>query len=102
LFLQKKVVITGSDWRDVLLQYVARDRLPVHWGGTLVDSKGMFARCRRCVYMRTYAGDPMCREYICVPPGKIPKHLYWTPPPGHPTMADLSMVTVGAGKVVSA
>ena len=74
-------MFAGSDWKSTLLEHVAADRLPVHWGGTLVDSNG----------------DPMCREWICVPPGKIPKSLYWRAPPGHPTAADLTSVAVSAG-----
>lgn len=73
---------SNSEWRDVLLQYIAPDRLPKHWGGQRVDSNN----------------DPQCREFVCFPPTpKIPKELYWKPPAGHPTKDDLTMVTVPAG-----
>ncbi len=42
-------------------------------------------------------GDQMCRDRIVIPPGKIPKHLYWKPKPGNPTMDDLVPINVPAG-----
>src|SRR4051812_47666614 len=68
---------------EVLKEYIDPANLPVHWGGELVDSKG----------------DPMCRDRIVVPEGKIPKHLYWKPLPGEPTHDQLSMCSVAAGAV---
>lgn len=68
---------------EVLKEYIDPANLPVHWGGELVDSKG----------------DPMCRDRIVIPEGKIPKHLYWKPLPGEPTQDQLSLCSVPAGAV---
>ncbi|XP_072163394.1 SEC14-like protein 2 [Diadema setosum] len=37
---REKIKVVGGNWRDILLNYIDADVLPVHWGGTLTDSGG--------------------------------------------------------------
>ena len=81
LFFKQKVIITGDNWKTVLLKYIDVDCLPVHWGGTLKDENG----------------DEMCRSRIVVPSQKIPHELYWKLSDSVPPVDKLDTTSVGAG-----
>jgi hypothetical protein len=46
VFVQTKLVYMGANWRARIGDYIAPHRLPVHWGGTMLDA----------------FEDPMCRS----------------------------------------
>lgn len=78
---REKTRILGPDWKTEVLKHVAMDRLPAHWGGTMVDENG----------------DPMCRSFVTIPPGKVPKELYWQPGPNDPAQSELRELRIAAG-----
>ncbi|NXY82281.1 S14L2 protein, partial [Alcedo cyanopectus] len=56
---RKKVVVLGSNWKEVLQKYIAPDQIPVEYGGTLTDPDG----------------DPRCPSKINYG-GDVPQHYY--------------------------
>ncbi|NXI51588.1 S14L2 protein, partial [Chloroceryle aenea] len=56
---RKKVVVLGSNWKEVLQKYIDPDQLPVEYGGTLTDPDG----------------DPKCPSKINYG-GDVPQHYY--------------------------
>ncbi|XP_017549221.1 SEC14-like protein 2 isoform X2 [Pygocentrus nattereri] len=56
---RRKIIVVGSNWKDVLQKYVAPDQLPVAYGGLLVDPDG----------------DPYCKSKIKYG-GVVPKSYY--------------------------
>ncbi|KAB5543408.1 hypothetical protein PHYPO_G00078780 [Pangasianodon hypophthalmus] len=56
---RRKIVIIGSNWKEVLQKYVAPDQLPVVYGGTLTDPNG----------------NPYCKTMIKYG-GVVPKSYY--------------------------
>ncbi|XP_077164082.1 SEC14-like protein 2 [Paroedura picta] len=56
---RKKIVILGSNWKEVLNKNIEPDQLPVEYGGTLTDPDG----------------DPKCRSKLNYG-GDIPKKYY--------------------------
>ncbi|CAJ0919893.1 unnamed protein product, partial [Mesorhabditis belari] len=77
-----KICSAGSDWKQQVLQFAKPEYVPVHWGGTKLDSNG----------------DPMCREILNIPFEPIPSTLYWTPSEESPAIKDLDQVTIPASK----
>ena len=80
--LQSKMVFLGSNWRSTINTYIAPSHLPVHWGGTMTDDDG----------------DEMCRSRVVVPPGPLPKQLYWRAKQGEPDVEHLTNISGPAGK----
>ncbi|XP_017344731.2 SEC14-like protein 2 isoform X1 [Ictalurus punctatus] len=56
---RQKIVIIGSNWKEVLQKYIASDQLPVVYGGTLTDPNG----------------NPYCKTMIKYG-GVVPKSYY--------------------------
>ncbi|NWV81227.1 S14L2 protein, partial [Dasyornis broadbenti] len=56
---RKKVVVLGSNWKEVLQKYIDPSQIPVEYGGTLTDPDG----------------DPKCRSKINYG-GDVPQHYY--------------------------
>ncbi|XP_066507129.1 SEC14-like protein 2 isoform X2 [Hoplias malabaricus] len=56
---RRKIIVVGSEWKDVLQKYVAPDQLPLAYGGTLMDPDG----------------DPYCKSMIKYG-GVVPKSYY--------------------------
>ncbi|NXG80320.1 S14L2 protein, partial [Baryphthengus martii] len=56
---RKKVVVLGSNWKEVLQKYIDPDQIPVEYGGTLTDPDG----------------DPKCPSKINYG-GDVPQHYY--------------------------
>ncbi|PKK16578.1 hypothetical protein A306_00000411 [Columba livia] len=56
---RKKVVVLGSNWKEVLQQYIDPAQIPVEYGGTLTDPDG----------------DPKCSSKINYG-GDVPQHYY--------------------------
>ncbi|XP_026995488.1 SEC14-like protein 2 isoform X1 [Tachysurus fulvidraco] len=56
---RRKIVIVGSNWKEVLQKYVAPDQLPVIYGGTMTDPNG----------------NPYCKTMIKYG-GVVPKSYY--------------------------
>ncbi|XP_041344918.1 SEC14-like protein 2 isoform X3 [Pyrgilauda ruficollis] len=56
---RKKVVVLGSNWKEVLQKYIDPAQIPVEYGGTLVDPDG----------------DPKCSSKINYG-GDVPHHYY--------------------------
>ncbi|NXW48857.1 S14L2 protein, partial [Nyctiprogne leucopyga] len=56
---RKKVVVLGSNWKEVLQKYIDPEQIPVEYGGTLTDPDG----------------DPKCSSKINYG-GDVPQHYY--------------------------
>ncbi|NXF46062.1 S14L2 protein, partial [Oceanites oceanicus] len=56
---RKKVVVLGSNWKEVLQTYIDPEQIPVEYGGTLTDPNG----------------DPKCPSKINYG-GDVPQHYY--------------------------
>ncbi|XP_058267548.1 SEC14-like protein 2 isoform X2 [Hemibagrus wyckioides] len=56
---RRKIIIIGSNWKEVLQKYVAPDQLPVIYGGTMTDPNG----------------NPYCKTMIKYG-GVVPKSYY--------------------------
>ncbi|KFP19373.1 SEC14-like 2, partial [Egretta garzetta] len=56
---RKKVVVLGSNWKEVLQKYINPEQIPVEYGGTLTDPDG----------------DPKCPSKINQG-GDVPQHYY--------------------------
>ncbi|NXT90086.1 S14L2 protein, partial [Anhinga rufa] len=56
---RKKVVVLGSNWKEVLQKYIDPEQIPVEYGGTLTDPDG----------------DPKCPSKINYG-GDVPQHYY--------------------------
>ncbi|KAM4890962.1 SEC14-like protein 2 isoform 2-T2 [Sylvia borin] len=56
---RKKVVVLGSNWKEVLQKYIDPTQIPVEYGGTLTDPDG----------------DPKCSSKINYG-GDVPQHYY--------------------------
>ncbi|XP_009278391.1 PREDICTED: SEC14-like protein 2 [Aptenodytes forsteri] len=56
---RKKVVVLGSNWKEVLQKYIDPEQIPVEYGGTLMDPNG----------------DPKCPSKINYG-GDVPQHYY--------------------------
>ncbi|NWS77029.1 S14L2 protein, partial [Crotophaga sulcirostris] len=56
---RKKVVVLGSNWKEVLQQHIDPEQIPVEYGGTLTDPDG----------------DPKCPSKINYG-GDVPQHYY--------------------------
>ncbi|XP_042661567.1 SEC14-like protein 2 isoform X3 [Tyto alba] len=56
---RKKVVVLGSNWKEVLQNYIDPEQIPVEYGGTLTDPDG----------------DPKCPSKINYG-GDVPQHYY--------------------------
>uniref|UniRef100_A0A8C3JRI8 SEC14-like protein 2 n=1 Tax=Calidris pygmaea TaxID=425635 RepID=A0A8C3JRI8_9CHAR len=56
---RKKVVVLGSNWKEVLQKYIDPEQIPVEYGGTLTDLDG----------------DPKCSSKINYG-GDVPQHYY--------------------------
>uniref|UniRef100_A0A2S2N4R9 SEC14-like protein 2 n=1 Tax=bird metagenome TaxID=1833763 RepID=A0A2S2N4R9_9ZZZZ len=56
---RKKVVVLGSNWKEVLQKYIDPAQIPVEYGGTLTDPDG----------------DPKCSSKISYG-GDVPQHYY--------------------------
>ncbi|XP_074700487.1 SEC14-like protein 2 isoform X2 [Strix aluco] len=56
---RKKVVVLGSNWKEVLQRYIDPEQIPVEYGGTLTDPDG----------------DPKCSSKINYG-GDVPQHYY--------------------------
>uniref|UniRef100_A0ACB8FYP1 Uncharacterized protein n=1 Tax=Sphaerodactylus townsendi TaxID=933632 RepID=A0ACB8FYP1_9SAUR len=58
---RNKIVVLGSNWKEVLLKHIDPDQLPVEYGGTLTDPDG----------------NPKCRTKLNYG-GEVPKKYYVT------------------------
>ncbi|NXP04131.1 S14L2 protein, partial [Thinocorus orbignyianus] len=56
---RKKVVVLGSNWKEILQKYIDPEQIPVEYGGTLTDPNG----------------DPKCSSKINYG-GEVPRHYY--------------------------
>ncbi|NXJ95101.1 S14L2 protein, partial [Corythaixoides concolor] len=56
---RKKVMVLGSNWKEVLQKYIDPEQIPVEYGGTLTDPDG----------------DPKCSSKINYG-GDVPQHYY--------------------------
>ncbi|XP_061589984.1 SEC14-like protein 2 [Cololabis saira] len=56
---RRKIIVLGSDWKEVLPEHIDPEQLPVVYGGTLTDPDG----------------DPRCRTWINYG-GTVPKSYY--------------------------
>uniref|UniRef100_A0A7N4PBE5 SEC14 like lipid binding 2 n=1 Tax=Sarcophilus harrisii TaxID=9305 RepID=A0A7N4PBE5_SARHA len=56
---RKKIMVLGSNWKEVLLKHISPDQLPMDYGGTMTDPDG----------------DPKCKSKINYG-GEIPKKYY--------------------------
>lgn len=56
---RRKVVVLGSNWKEVLQKYIDPEQIPVEYGGTLTDPDG----------------DPKCSSKINYG-GDVPQHYY--------------------------
>ncbi|NXH76635.1 S14L2 protein, partial [Hydrobates tethys] len=56
---RKKVVVLGSNWKEVLQKYIDPEQIPMEYGGTLTDPDG----------------DPKCPSKINYG-GEVPQHYY--------------------------
>ncbi|NXW81796.1 S14L2 protein, partial [Alopecoenas beccarii] len=56
---RKKVMVLGSNWKEVLQRYIDPEQIPVEYGGTLTDPDG----------------DPKCSSKINYG-GDVPQHYY--------------------------
>ncbi|XP_072034353.1 SEC14-like protein 2 [Amphiura filiformis] len=56
---KEKIKVLGGNWKEVVLEHIDADVLPVHWGGTKTDPDG----------------DPKCPSMI-KPGGEVPKSYY--------------------------
>uniref|UniRef100_A0A915J9W3 CRAL-TRIO domain-containing protein n=1 Tax=Romanomermis culicivorax TaxID=13658 RepID=A0A915J9W3_ROMCU len=77
-------LLSGHDWRTSILEHVDADHLPVHWGGTMVD---------------TQTGDPFCSSLVRIPPLRVDHVHFWTADEKEPAKEDLCTLTVGAWKM---
>uniref|UniRef100_U3J4P4 SEC14 like lipid binding 2 n=1 Tax=Anas platyrhynchos platyrhynchos TaxID=8840 RepID=U3J4P4_ANAPP len=57
---RKKVVVLGSDWKEVLQKYIDPAEIPVEYGGTLTDPDGD----PKCPSKINYGGDVPQRYYV--------------------------------------
>uniref|UniRef100_A0A914XFD4 CRAL-TRIO domain-containing protein n=1 Tax=Plectus sambesii TaxID=2011161 RepID=A0A914XFD4_9BILA len=69
------------DWKAAVREMTTAECVPVHWGGTLLDSNG----------------DTMCRDRLNIPTERIPKQFYWKPDALSPAVADLDIVVIAPG-----
>ncbi|RXM96371.1 SEC14-like protein 2 [Acipenser ruthenus] len=56
---RRKIIILGSNWQEILLQYIEPDQLPACYGGTLTDPDG----------------DPRCKTRVKYG-GEVPQSYY--------------------------
>ncbi|VDO52342.1 unnamed protein product [Haemonchus placei] len=71
---RSRVVITGKDWPQEILELADPDCLPERYGGEIPDEK------------------------ILKDPKPVPKDLYWRPKPGYPSVTSLHRISIPAGK----
>ncbi|NXG59700.1 S14L2 protein, partial [Hemiprocne comata] len=57
---RKKVVVLGSNWKEVLQQYIDPEQIPVEYGGTLTDPDGN----PKCPSKINYGGDVPQSYYV--------------------------------------
>ncbi|NWR66733.1 S14L2 protein, partial [Bucorvus abyssinicus] len=57
---RKKVVVLGSDWKEVLQKYIDPGQIPVEYGGTLTDPDGD----PKCQSKINYGGDVPQSYYV--------------------------------------
>ncbi|NXA37991.1 S14L2 protein, partial [Eudromia elegans] len=57
---RKKVVVLGSNWKEVLQKYIDPEQIPVEYGGTLTDPDGN----PKCPSKINYGGDVPQRYYV--------------------------------------
>ncbi|NWX47318.1 S14L2 protein, partial [Steatornis caripensis] len=57
---RKKVVVLGSNWKEVLQKYIDPKQIPVEYGGTLTDPDGD----PKCPSKINYGGDVPQRYYV--------------------------------------
>ena len=48
-----KIIVAGSDWKEVLQKYIEPNQIPVHYGGTATDESGS----EKCEKHIVYGGD---------------------------------------------
>ncbi|ETN79003.1 hypothetical protein NECAME_00377 [Necator americanus] len=71
---KSRIVITGKNWREELLEMADADCLPERFGGKIPD------------------------EIALKDPQPVPKDLYWRPRPEYPSVASMHRVSTPAGK----
>ncbi|GCB63434.1 hypothetical protein scyTo_0014620 [Scyliorhinus torazame] len=57
---RKKIQVLGGNWKEVLLQYIDAEQLPVYYGGTLADPDGN----PKCTSKINFGGDVPKSYYI--------------------------------------
>ncbi|NXV21288.1 S14L2 protein, partial [Cepphus grylle] len=57
---RKKVVVLGSNWKEVLQKYIDPEQIPVEYGGTLTDPDGN----PKCLSKINYGGDVPQHYYV--------------------------------------
>ncbi|NWX91845.1 S14L2 protein, partial [Nothoprocta ornata] len=57
---RKKVVVLGSNWKEVLQKYIEPEQIPVEYGGTLTDPDGN----PKCPSKINYGGDVPQKYYV--------------------------------------
>ncbi|KFU95667.1 SEC14-like 2, partial [Chaetura pelagica] len=57
---RKKVVVLGSNWKEVLQQYIDPEQIPVEYGGTMTDPDGN----PKCPSKINYGGDVPQSYYV--------------------------------------
>ncbi|NWT02045.1 S14L2 protein, partial [Mionectes macconnelli] len=57
---RKKVVVLGSNWKEVLQKYIDPDQIPVEYGGTMTDPDGD----PKCSSKINYGGDVPQSYYV--------------------------------------
>ncbi|XP_062446015.1 SEC14-like protein 2 isoform X2 [Rhea pennata] len=57
---RKKVVVLGSNWKEVLQKYIDPEQIPVEYGGTLTDLDGN----PKCPSKINYGGDVPQKYYV--------------------------------------
>ncbi|NXG37861.1 S14L2 protein, partial [Dromaius novaehollandiae] len=57
---RKKVVVLGSNWKEVLQKYIDPEQIPVEYGGTLTDPDGN----PKCPSKINYGGDVPHKYYV--------------------------------------
>ncbi|POI20844.1 hypothetical protein CIB84_015408 [Bambusicola thoracicus] len=57
---RKKVMVLGSDWKEVLQKYIDPSQIPVEYGGTLTDPDGN----PKCPSKINYGGDVPKQYYV--------------------------------------
>ncbi|NXX17847.1 S14L2 protein, partial [Podargus strigoides] len=57
---RKKVVVLGSNWKEVLQKYIDPEQIPVEYGGTLTDPDGN----PKCPSKINYGGDVPQHYYV--------------------------------------